>query len=287
MGFIKSEWTVSYGYGFATALGAAAIWREMPIGPTTNPVFLLHAASLLFYGLRLNLFLYIRNRTSARMKEFQKTLEKRAQEKGNRLARTPFVLSCGLLYYGLVLPAVFVSKLESNTVPALALLAMKALVGLQWVGFLVGAVGDLTKSYVKESKKDGKFLVTSGVFSLLRHPNYTGEIVSWTCNAMIGTLAAACLLRGSQLSLSLVSQWVVSALGWAGIVFVLLQATQNLENRHEREHGDTEKYQEWIKSSWSGWKLSMKKKSSSTEKVAEPHEITMDDETKEDSGSGI
>lgn len=150
----------------------------------------------------------------------------------------------------------------------------------------MAAVGDLTKSYVKESEKDGKFLVTSGIFSLLRHPNYSGEIVSWTCNTLTGTLAAACLMQGSTLSLSVLSQWTISALGWAGIVFVLLQATQNLEDRHKKEYGDSVKYKEWVKSSWSGWKLSMKK-SSSAEEEASTHEITMDNETKEDSGSGI
>jgi protein-S-isoprenylcysteine O-methyltransferase Ste14 len=219
------------------------------------------------------------------MKEFQKTVEERAQERGNRWSRAPFVVSCGLLYYGLALPVFFSSKLATNAVPAVALQAMKVLVGLQWLGYLVAAVGDLTKSYVKESEKDGKFLVTSGIFSLLRHPNYTGEIVSWTCNALTGTLAAAYIMRSTRFSLSLLSEWIITALGWVGMIFVLLQATQNLEKRHQKEHGDTQKYQEWVKSSWSGWQLPMEKSSSTA--AATTHEITLDDGTKEASGSGI
>ena len=98
MGFIKSEWCFSYGYGWATALSALSLLKRTPITPN-NPIFLYHAMALIFYGLRLNIFLFIRNRISSRMQEFQKRIEERAQKRGSRLARTPIVLSSGLLYY--------------------------------------------------------------------------------------------------------------------------------------------------------------------------------------------
>jgi protein-S-isoprenylcysteine O-methyltransferase Ste14 len=176
MGFVKSEWTVSYGYGFATSLSALSLLKRIPI-TTDNPIFPLQAAALIFYGLRLNAFLFIRNRISSRMQEFQKSMEERASARGSRIGRAPIVVSCGLLYYALFSPLLLTAMVGGSLkVPSVAMLAMKGLVGMQWIGFLMGAVGDFTKSYVKKSENDEKFLVTSGIFSLLRHPNYTGEL---------------------------------------------------------------------------------------------------------------
>lgn len=104
-------------------------------------------------------------------------MEERASARGSRIGRAPIVVSCGLLYYALFSPLLLTAMVGGSLkVPSVAMLAMKGLVGMQWIGFLMGAVGDFTKSYVKKSENDEKFLVTSGIFSLLRHPNYTGEL---------------------------------------------------------------------------------------------------------------
>jgi protein-S-isoprenylcysteine O-methyltransferase Ste14 len=174
MGFYKSEWTVSYGYGFATALSALSLLTRTSL--TNNPTFPIHAAGLVFYGFRLNIFLFLRNRISSRMKAFQKRIEERAQSRGNRLSRAPFVLGCGLLYFGLYTPLLLTSMISGSTdVPPVLRMVMKVLVAMLWGGYIIGAVADTTKSYVKETEKNGKFLVTSGIFSILRHPNYTGK----------------------------------------------------------------------------------------------------------------
>jgi steroid 5-alpha reductase family enzyme len=310
MGLVKSEWTVSYGYGFASSLSALSLLVRTGITPNNNPIFPLQAAALIFYGLRLNAFLFIRNRISSRMQEFQKNMEERAVA-SSRLARIPAVLGCGLLYYALYAPLLLTSMMSGNSAaPPVALMAMKGLVALQWCGYLMGAVGDFTKSYVKKSQGNERFLVTSGIFSLLRHPNYTGkrdnllcldilfvalalqqrvvlfwklllgEIIAWTCNSLLGTLAGAYLLR-NQFRSNILGYLCLNLVGWIGIVFVLLTATGNLEERQKIDYGETEKYKQWVESTWSGWYLP--KRSEELER----HEITMDDELVEESGSGI
>jgi protein-S-isoprenylcysteine O-methyltransferase Ste14 len=223
------------------------------------------------------------------MQEFQKRIEDRAQKRGSRLARTPIVLSSGLLYFSLYVPVLITSMLSnvppSNPIPTVGMMVMKALVVTQWMGYIMGAVADLTKSYVKESKKDGKFLVTSGIFSLLRHPNYTGEIIAWTSSQLCATVATAYMLQ-NKFSTKLLGLFGLSMIGWIGIMFVLLQATSGLEKRQKEEYGDTERYKNWVASTWSGWMLPPKQSSTSSE-TTEPHEITLDDETEEESGSGI
>jgi len=260
MGFFKSEWAVSYGYGFATALSALSLLLKQQQSLTIATV---HAAALVFYGFRLNAYLFLRNRLSPRYREIGEMIEEKSQERyPTRISRAPFVLSVGILFYGLYLPVLLTSKLASDTVAmesaaGAGLTAIKVLIGMQWLGYLTNALGDLTKSYVKASEKDGKFLVTSGIFSILRHPNYSGEILSWTCSALCGTLSAAYLLR-RKFSLSILGYLGLSTMGNLGMVFVLLRSTNNLEKRQQKDYGDTEKYKEWVKTTWCGWILSPK-----------------------------
>ena len=291
LGLIKSEWGVSYGYGFAVALSAMnVLYRATRLTTQQpNPVIFYHASALIFFGLRLNAFLFIRTRLSPRMKHFQETVEERAAARGSRLKRLPFIVTCGFLYFGLVCPLILTSRLLSgstNVLPLFALEVMKILVAGQWFGYLLAALGDLTKSYVKLKNKDEKFLVTEGVYSLTRHPNYSGEIIGWTCNACAGTLAGAYILRTVRpVSASVIATMATSVLGWIGIVFVLLRSTTSLEKKQKEEYGGSSKYQEWVSSSWSGWTLQDFQSKSSTQE--EHHEITMDAGTEEDYGSGI
>jgi steroid 5-alpha reductase family enzyme len=216
------------------------------------------------------------------MQQFNKNIEERALAKGNRWkTRTPFILSCAFLYYGLAAPLLFTSKLTADImVPLWANQLLKTLIGVQWFGFGIAALGDLTKTYVKQSEKEEGFLVTSGIFSILRHPNYTGEIIGWTANNLCGLIASCFVLRNNNITPLLLSNLATMTLGWIGILFVLLQASGSLEVRQKKDYGSDPKYKKWIKSSWGGWKLPAKKEPSE-----EPH-IEVNDEP-EDFGSGI
>lgn len=287
MGFMKSEWTVSYGYGFATAFSALSLLMKQQQSALTA----LHAAAFVFYGLRLNAFLFLRNRLSPRYREIGKRIDEKSKERyPTRISRAPFVFSCGLLFYGLYLPVLLTSKVTSDALAmkssagVVGISVLKVLVGMQWLGFIVEALGDLTKSYVKASEKDGKFLVTSGIFSILRHPNYSGEILAWTSNLLCASVSAAYLLR-SQFSLSVLGSLGLATIGSGGMVSVLLRATTNLEERQRKDYGDTEKYKEWVKRTWCGWKLPPKK--DNAKKEEELPQITMNAEVEEDFGSGI
>lgn len=279
MGFVKSEWTVSYGYGFATSLSALSLLKRTPLTPD-SPIFALQAAALIFYGFRLNAHLFVRNRISTRMQDFQKKMEERAEKRGSRWKRTPIVFGCGFLYYALYMPLLLTSKVSaSNPVPTGVMKIMKALVAGQWFGFVMGAVADATKTYVKKNKGENT-LVTSGIFSILRHPNYTGEIIAWTCNALLGAMAGAYVLGDLPHKIGLLG---ITAVGWLGITFVLLGATRSLEDRQKNDYGDKEEYRKWVDSTWSGWYLPKNEKDPSLEVP----EIVPDDETEEESGSGI
>jgi len=71
LGFWKSEYGVSYAYGFAMA-AAGAMHLANP-----SPLAVAHAAVVLAYGARLNLFLLYREMAIPRFRKFRETIEVR------------------------------------------------------------------------------------------------------------------------------------------------------------------------------------------------------------------
>eukprot|EP00977_Amphora_coffeiformis_P008362 scaffold1893_cov220-Amphora_coffeaeformis.AAC.7 len=277
-GYFSREFGVSYAYGAATSLTAWFVLKRK-ILTATNPSkwVVWHAAAVVFYGIRLSAFLFYRQQKSKRIKEMQKKIEERAESSGSRLSRTPFVLSCAYLYYGLCAPVNLSALMATQSFGNLAVL-FKGLVATTWLGFLVAALGDFTKSFVK-ARKGEDHLVTGGIFRLLRHPNYTGEMIGWTSSGLAGLVAFIVLNRFTQYQ-----PWFYltsNAMGVVGINFVLLLATRNLERRQSEMYGGQEAYQKWVSKSWAGFALGEKKVND-----GEPRHLEVTNEI-EESGSGI
>ena len=112
----------------------------------------------------------------------------------------------------------------------------------------------------------------NSIFKYLRHPNYLGEMIGWSANTMCGLIAGTAVLvhlakaggiMYSAMTVSILAPMLGSILGWIGIMFVLLNATTNLEkNQQERyctnnNNNNSEKYRSWIQSSWKGLTFSL------------------------------
>jgi steroid 5-alpha reductase family enzyme len=290
LGYYKSEWGVSYGYGIGVAASAAILLLQQSSSRLRpDLLFSWHAAALVLYGVRLCVFLAIRTRLSAQQREFQAQIEERAKSRGSRLSRTPFLVSCGLLYYGLVSPVLLMSKVSDITGVSQSMSNIwKILTGMTYLGFAIAALGDLTKTWVKVRENDEKFLVTSGIFKLLRHPNYTGEIIGWTANGAIGILGTALILRQKAASIPfIVAHGFLTLVGALGINFVLLRATQNLEKRQKEMYGESEKYSKWVQNSWSGWSLGAPESKPLSGSEEDAPQLELNSEASEDAGSGI
>lgn len=330
LGYIKAEYGFSYAYGFGTALSAFSIFRRVSStavlsGPTPSVLMTYHACAIMFYGIRLNTFLFLRTRISDRQKQMIQRIEDRTTQreltskKNKFVARTPILLSCGILYYCLTLPVLLTGKLGAimssvaegsssslllpgaSTLNLITAVIMKVLIGITWSGFLLAAFGDMTKSYVKYQQQNEEYLVTSGIFKYLRHPNYLGEMIGWSANTMCGLIAGTTVLvhlakaggiMYSAMTVSILAPMLGSILGWIGIMFVLLNATTNLEkNQQERyctnnNNNNSEKYRSWIQSSWKGLTFSTRNKNKPVADGVDENEIEMSD-IEEDSGSGI
>ena len=194
------------------------------------------------------------------------------------LSRTPFILSCGFLYAGLGAPAFIVSKLiemsvimtteatatataTASSFCPIAIQLYRILVGLTWAGFGIAALGDLTKTMVK-ARKGPDHLVRGGIFGLLRHPNYTGEMLGWSSSLAASFVAifAFGMMKSLKVWKALLPPLVLGGLGAFGIFFVLFAATRNLEDRQKEKYGKNQEYHDWMKSTWGGFALPPKDK---------------------------
>ncbi|KAL7512637.1 hypothetical protein ACHAXN_012697 [Cyclotella atomus] len=302
LGFYKSEYGVSYGYGTAIAsssclvlssLASAAGMSLLPSSLTPSTVIpaiqtfvtslksltgnlpAFHAASLLFYGTRLDLFLLYRELCLPRFRAMRERIEDRTKKQGSRLKRTPFILSCAFLYYCMMCP-LFVTSSLCDGIPmcrcgvggpfAPLEQILRVLVGLTLSGFLLGALGDFNKSLGKMINGEDA-LITGGVFRVFRHPNYTGEVIGWVSSCLAAFTAVAWkAAQGGGLAVwkSQATYLGLSVLGAIGITFVLGTATAGLEYRQNEKYGDTEEYKDWVKRSWVGFTLGKRKEPSST-----------------------
>ena len=165
--------------------------------------------------------------------------------------RAPFILQCALLYFFMSLPVHV-----TNTVPAaatgtvLSRLTYGAL-GISALGLAVNIIGDLHKTIAKGR---GVSLVTGGLFSVLRHPNYTGESFLWTFSTVAALLTA---YGAPAYTWSLAALCMGSVLGTVGIGFILAMAATGLEKR-QQEHYWSNTYNAWVKRTWGGFTLPQK-----------------------------
>ncbi|KAL3792695.1 hypothetical protein HJC23_009423 [Cyclotella cryptica] len=306
LGFYKSEYGVSYGYGTAIAASSYLVLSSIatatgvqliPTGPfepstilraiqsfatnmkslisTSLPAF--HAASLLFYGTRLDLFLLYRECCLPRFREMRERIEERAKKQGSRIKRLPFLASCAFLYFCMMCPLLVTSqvcaglamfsgiKTGLSCTGSLVFLeqALKLFVFLTLSGFLLGAVGDMTKSIGKLTKGEDA-LITGGVFRFFRHPNYTGEVIGWVSSCLAAFTAVAWKVakggaNGLVLWKTMIPHLIMSVMGAIGISFVLGTATAGLEYRQNEKYGETEEYKQWVKTSWVGFTMGQRK----------------------------
>jgi len=258
LGFWRSEYGVSYGYGGALAISGVLLQRD-PMSFVPAAV-MAQALCLLLYGARLNLFLLYREVFLQRFRDARNRIEAKAKSKGGRLARMPFILTCSLLYLGLVAPTVLAFKASAAGAWAAAGASSAAARGFtgcivaMYVGWALAMAGDFYKSVMKA--RNGDTLVTGGPYALLRHPNYQGEQLLWIANFVAGIIAVATL--GFKAFTTATAVWAVaSVLGVVGINLVLMQATGGLEARQREAYGNDPFYKEWVARTWKGFSLDL------------------------------
>ncbi|MBR2300861.1 MAG: DUF1295 domain-containing protein [Bacteroidaceae bacterium] len=229
LGWIYFIYFFSIGYGLsisALAVATAVIfWEDI-----TLPVAIL-CGVLFVYGIRLAMYLLIREKKSASYKKI-------LYQPDNTKKKPLFVMfaiwvSCALLYVGQMSPATFYLYNGANGAETNELWA--------WIGAVVATLGvvieiiaDAQKNAAKK-KNPGRY-VDGGLYKIVRCPNYFGEVLMWTGSFVI-TFGSCCN----------VWQWVIASLGYIGIVYVMFSGARRLELRQNETYGNMPEFKEYIK----------------------------------------
>ncbi len=219
--------SLGYGYGVsALAVTMAILYRDVLSLPTLVLLVLLFA-----FGFRLGTYLFVRERKAA---AYRKILYDPSLQKRKPIGVIISVwLFCALLYVTQVSPVAF--RL-ANTQAGTAVNNMWAWIGaaVTLCGILLESASDLQKSAAK--KRNPKRFVDTGLYRIVRCPNYLGELVIWT-GALLSGIGAG--LTGWQ--------WLIVAIGYIGIVYVMFSGARRLELRQNEVYGSDPEYQDYIK----------------------------------------
>lgn len=229
VGWIYFIYFFSIGYGLSISALSATMAILFYEQLTTPSIALL--AVLFIYGIRLAMYLLIREKRSASYKKilYQPEISQRKPV----FVMLMIWISCALLYVGQISPASFylANMAEGAEVNELWM----------WIGAVVAALGvvieaiaDAQKSAAK--RRNPKRFVDHGLYRIVRCPNYFGEVLMWTGSFLV-CVGACCS----------VWQWVVAALGYIGIIYVMFSGARRLELRQTETYGNDPEFQAYIK----------------------------------------
>lgn len=224
IGFKKYVWFISIGYGFSiAAIGVALLiaGREQQTAGTACACILFIA-----YGLRLGGYLTFRELRSSSYNTKMKT-EIKSGDGMSMVAKCAIWISAALLYVCETSPVIFRFANGSGTD---ALLVVGLVISI--VGLIVETAADLQKSAAKKVNP-GRF-VDTGLFRIVRCPNYFGEMLFWT-----GVFVGGIAIYAGPL------QWIAALVGYIGIIYVMFGGARRLEIRQNKTYGNDPEYRRY------------------------------------------
>lgn len=226
VGFKKYVWFISIGYG----LSIAAIGVALLIAAREQLTAGIVCACILFiaYGIRLGGYLIFRELRSSSYNSKMKT-EIKSGDGMSMVAKCAIWITAALLYACQTSPVIF---RIANGAGGDALLVVGMVVSL--VGLVVESMADLQKNAAKKVNP-GRF-VDTGLFRIVRCPNYFGEMLFWT-----GVFVGGITIYADPL------QWIVALLGYLGIIYVMFGGARRLEIRQNKSYGDDPEYRRYVK----------------------------------------
>lgn len=222
-GFRKYVWFISIGYGAAIAL--IGVGLLVIFGSSLTVGTALQCVLLVVYGCRLAGYLIYRDVKTAYNRRMKG--EVKSNEGVSPVAKVGIWVSASVLYVLQTSPVLF--RLEGTR--GTDVLSIVGLV-ISTAGLVLETTADLQKNRAK--KANPKRFVDTGLFRLVRCPNYFGEMVFWT-----GVFVSGISVYANTV------QWVCALLGYLGIIYVMFGGARRLEIRQDKNYGDDPEYQRY------------------------------------------
>ena len=197
----------SLGYGYGVAALAVTMGVMYHADLTLSTVALL--VMLFIFGIRLGTYLFVRERKAAAYRKilYDPSLQKKK-------------------------PVGVVIRLANGSQGSELWAWIGAAVMLCGIG--LEAISDAQKSAAK--KRNPKRFVDTGLYRMVRCPNYLGEVVIWT-GALLSAIGAGLVWW----------QWIIVGIGYLGIVYVMFSGARRLELRQTEIYGNDPEYQAYAK----------------------------------------
>ena len=206
-----------YSISFIAIVGA--MWN-----PEWNGLQIACAILVVVWALRLGMYLYMRINHMGKDQRFDSIRPNLGSLMGFWLLQTMSILL-------IALPVMFAL---SASVPSVN--------GMTFAGFLISAAGIVIESIADRQKfifkadpeNAGKFMA-SGIWSRIRHPNYSGEILMWAGVFLLSVTA----LSGWQ--------WIaIASPVWVFVLLRYISGVPLLEQKAAKKYGSQVSYQEYL-----------------------------------------
>ena len=221
VGFYNFLYFITIGYGISlSSIGLSLIIIYFN---SLNSVTMTLCIILILYGIRLTSYLIIREFCSKSYKETVKKDLKRINSYSILLNIVSWIF-CALLYTSLTTPVYYIII---NGAPKL--LSSYISIVITIFGFLLEIIADQQKSAAK--KINPKRFVDTGLYQLVRCPNYLGEIIMWT-----GFFFSAIQIYKNF------TQFIISFIGYITLIIIMFGGARRLELRQDKNYGDLKEY---------------------------------------------
>jgi len=225
IGFKKYIWFISIGYGLSISIVGIMLlilfFDELDILKITSSIV------LICYGIRLSGFLAIRE---FKNNTYSKKMKNEIKDGSNMtiLLKIFLWITCAILYLFMTSPIIFRFINNSNENISLIIGIIISIIGI-----IIESVSDFQKN--KSKKKNPDKFCSSGLFKIVRCPNYFGELIIWTGVFITGI---NCLT---------IPQFLISIIGYVGIIYVMFSGARRLEIRQDKTYGKDPNYMKYIK----------------------------------------
>ena len=225
IGFKNYVWFISLGYGFSIAaegLAMLALYNQ-----SLTPGTIICCVLFFLYGCRLSGYLAYRELKNSSYKKNMvgEIKDGKTVPFGVKIA---IWTSCAVLYVTQI-SGVFYRLANAAADNAFVFIGAAVMI----FGVTLETAADIQKNNAK--KVNPKRFVDTGLYRIVRCPNYLGEMIFWTGVLLSGIGAVSGW------------QWIVVAVGYIGIIFVMFSGARRLEIRQDKNYGNDPEYQKYVK----------------------------------------
>ena len=222
--FLKFIYFITLGYGFSIA--AIGLFLLTQKNLTLDEI--IYGLLLVAYGLRLGGFLLYRE---FKIHSYNKKMggKLKPSKEMKFFVQVIIWISCALLYSCESSPLIF------------RILSSKKEKTFSYIGIIISILGLALEIKADNEKNNAKKInpnrfVDTGLYKIVRCPNYFGEMIFWT-----GIFIGGIKIYDGFL------QWFISLLGYIVIIYIMFSGARRIEISQNQSYGKDPEFQKYIK----------------------------------------